>query len=108
MDPTPASGKASPPCRQRLPPGAPAASNTVAQFVLGKSTCTVLALTCHIELFTQVDYRESIGIDRPHGHRAARAVTCAGRAARCPNGAPQRRPALRARSRRRRSRSRPS
>jgi hypothetical protein len=34
--------------------------NTVAQFVLGKSTWAVLALTCHIELFSQVHYRESI------------------------------------------------
>lgn len=33
----------------------------VARFVLGKSTWAVLALTCHIELFTQVHYRESIG-----------------------------------------------
>ena len=32
----------------------------VASFVLGKSTWAVLALTCHIELFTQVHYRESI------------------------------------------------
>ena len=38
--------------------------NTVAQFVLGKSTWSVLALTCHIELFTQVHYRESIGADQ--------------------------------------------
>ncbi|WP_418127648.1 hypothetical protein [Variovorax sp. KK3] len=35
--------------------------NMVAQFVLGKSTWAVLALTCHIELFTQVHYRWSIG-----------------------------------------------
>jgi len=34
--------------------------NTVAEFVLGKSTWAVLALTCHIELFSQVHYRESI------------------------------------------------
>jgi hypothetical protein len=32
----------------------------VATAVLGKSTWAVLALTCHIELFTQVHYRESI------------------------------------------------
>lgn len=34
--------------------------NEVAALVLGKSTWAVLALTCHIELFTQVHYRESI------------------------------------------------
>ncbi len=34
--------------------------NEVAQVVLGKSTWAVLALTCHIELFTQLHYRESI------------------------------------------------
>jgi len=32
----------------------------VARVVLGKSTWAVLALTCHIELFTQLHYRESI------------------------------------------------
>jgi len=32
----------------------------VASAVLGKSTWAVLALTCHIELFTQAHYRESI------------------------------------------------
>ena len=32
----------------------------VAAVVLGKSTWAVLALTCHIELFTQAHYRESI------------------------------------------------
>jgi hypothetical protein len=37
--------------------------NDVAAFVLGKSTWAVLALTCHIELFTQVHYRESIHSD---------------------------------------------
>jgi len=37
--------------------------NDVASFVLGKSTWAVLALTCHIELFTQVHYRESIAPD---------------------------------------------
>ena len=31
--------------------------------VLGKSTWSVLALTCHIELFTQAHYRASIGAD---------------------------------------------
>lgn len=35
----------------------------IAGFVLGKSTWAVLALTCHIELFTQKHYRESIGTD---------------------------------------------
>ena len=34
--------------------------NEVASVVLGKSTWAVLALTCHIELFTQAHYRESI------------------------------------------------
>jgi hypothetical protein len=34
--------------------------NDVAGLVLGKSTWAVLALTCHIELFTQVHYRQSI------------------------------------------------
>ncbi len=34
--------------------------NDVASFVLGKSTWAVLALTCHIELFTQAHYRASI------------------------------------------------
>lgn len=37
--------------------------NDVASAVLGKSTWAVLALTCHIELFTQVHYRESIEAD---------------------------------------------
>ncbi|WP_460714821.1 hypothetical protein [Lysobacter terrae] len=37
--------------------------NAVAQFVLGKSTWAVLALTCHIELFTQAHYRQSIEPD---------------------------------------------
>ena len=37
--------------------------NEVAQVVLGKSTWAVLALTLHIELFTQVHYRESIEPD---------------------------------------------
>ena len=35
----------------------------VASVVLGKSTWAVLALTCHIELFTQVHYTESIQPD---------------------------------------------
>ena len=37
--------------------------NDVAAFVLGKSTWAVLALTCHIEIFTQVHYRQSIEPD---------------------------------------------
>jgi len=37
--------------------------NDVASVVLAKSTWAVLALTCHIELFTQVHYRESIEAD---------------------------------------------
>ena len=37
--------------------------NEVASVVLGKSTWAVLALTCHIELFTQAHYRSSIEPD---------------------------------------------
>jgi hypothetical protein len=37
--------------------------NDVAAVVLGKSTWAVLALTCHIELFTQAHYRQSIEPD---------------------------------------------
>ena len=37
--------------------------NGVAQLVLRKSNWAVLALTCHIELFTQVHYRQSIESD---------------------------------------------
>ena len=37
--------------------------NDVAQLVLGKSSWAVLALTCHIELFTQVHYRQSMESD---------------------------------------------
>jgi hypothetical protein len=37
--------------------------NGVAQIVLGKSTWAVLALTLHIELFTQAHYRESVEPD---------------------------------------------
>jgi len=37
--------------------------NDVAHFVLGKSTWSVLALTCHIEIFTQVHYKSSIEHD---------------------------------------------
>src|SRR5499426_1316884 len=38
--------------------------NDVASAVLSKSTWAVLALTCHIELFTQAHYRQSIEPDR--------------------------------------------
>lgn len=38
--------------------------NAVAQAVLGKSTWAVLALTCHIELFTLEHYRQSIDGDK--------------------------------------------
>ncbi|MFO7602880.1 MAG: hypothetical protein R6X06_03585 [Gammaproteobacteria bacterium] len=38
--------------------------NDVAGVVLGKSTWAVLALTLHIELFTQVHYRQSIEADK--------------------------------------------
>jgi hypothetical protein len=37
-----------------------AGPNAVAAFVLGKSSWAVLALTCHIELFSQAHYRASI------------------------------------------------
>jgi hypothetical protein len=40
-----------------------AQGNDVARFVLGKSTWSVLALTCHIEIFTQVHYRQSVDPD---------------------------------------------
>jgi hypothetical protein len=48
-----------------MPPGyrvVPDANN-VAHAVLGKSTWAVLALTCHIEIFTQVHYKKSIEPD---------------------------------------------
>ena len=38
-------------------------ANEVARTVLDKSSWAVLALTCHVELFTQVHYRESIERD---------------------------------------------
>ncbi len=38
-------------------------ANDVARFVLAKSTWGVLALTCHIEIFTQAHYRQSIEPD---------------------------------------------
>jgi hypothetical protein len=46
----------------RMPPGyrRVADPNEVARAVLGKSTWAVLALTCHIELFTQLHYLQSI------------------------------------------------
>jgi hypothetical protein len=50
---------------EKMPPGyrfAPRA-NDVAGAVLGKSTWAVLALTLHIELFTQLHYRQSIEPD---------------------------------------------
>jgi hypothetical protein len=48
-----------------MPPGyRPAAeANAVAEAVLGRSTWAVLALTLHIELFTQAHYRASIASD---------------------------------------------
>jgi|APFre7841882724_1041349.scaffolds.fasta_scaffold03642_4 hypothetical protein len=48
-----------------MPPGyvRTADPNAVAQAVLGASTWAVLALTCHIEIFTQVHYRSSIERD---------------------------------------------
>jgi hypothetical protein len=48
-----------------MPPGyqMTADPNAVAQAVLSKSTWAVLALTCHIELFTQVHYSQSIDPD---------------------------------------------
>jgi hypothetical protein len=46
----------------RLPPGYRMAAdpNDVARLVLGKSAWSVLALTCHIELFVQAHYEQSI------------------------------------------------
>jgi hypothetical protein len=48
-----------------MPPGYTALldPNDVARFVLGRSTWSVLALTCHIEIFTQVHYKSSIEPD---------------------------------------------
>ncbi|HEX5460441.1 MAG TPA: diiron oxygenase [Steroidobacteraceae bacterium] len=48
---------------ERLPPGyrQVADPNEVARAVLAASTWSVLALTCHIELFVQAHYAESIG-----------------------------------------------
>lgn len=47
-----------------MPPGYrfEVSPNDVAGFVLGKCTWAVLALTCHIELFSQAHYRASIGV----------------------------------------------
>jgi hypothetical protein len=47
----------------QLPPGyrQVADPNEVARAVLAASTWSVLALTCHIELFVQAHYAESIG-----------------------------------------------
>ena len=39
-------------------------ANAVADFILGKSGWAVLALTCHIEIFTQMHYRQSIEPDQ--------------------------------------------
>jgi hypothetical protein len=48
-----------------MPPGytLTANPNDVAEFVLGKSAWAVLALTAHIEIFTQVHYKKSIESD---------------------------------------------
>ena len=48
-----------------MPPGyaVTAQPNDVARFVLGKSTWSVLALTTHIEIFTQIHYKKSIEHD---------------------------------------------
>jgi hypothetical protein len=48
-----------------MPPGyvVTADADDVARVVLGKSTWAVLALTCHIEIFTQVHYKKSIAED---------------------------------------------
>ena len=50
---------------ESMPPGykVMAEPNAVAQFVLGKSTWSVLALTSHIEIFTQLHYKKSIEPD---------------------------------------------
>jgi len=50
---------------QDMPPGYTfgADPNEVARAVLSKSTWAVLALTCHIELFTQAHYKQSIDTD---------------------------------------------
>lgn len=50
---------------EQMPPGYtfPHDPNEVAKLVLGKSSWSVLALTCHIELFTQLHYKQSIEPD---------------------------------------------
>jgi hypothetical protein len=50
---------------EAMPPGyrLTAEPNAVAGVVLGKATWAVLALTCHIELFTLVHYKKSIDPD---------------------------------------------
>jgi hypothetical protein len=49
-----------------MPPGyrCVADGNAIAQVVLGKSTWAVLALTCHVEIFTLVHYKKSIAAER--------------------------------------------
>jgi hypothetical protein len=49
---------AMPPGYQRVADG-----NEIARVVLGKSTWAVLALTCHIEIFTLVHYKKSIAAE---------------------------------------------
>ena len=48
-----------------MPPGyrLVLAADDIARVVLSKSTWAVLALTCHIEIFTQVHFRESVEPD---------------------------------------------
>lgn len=48
-----------------MPPGYAfvAEPNDVAREILGHSSWAILALTCHVELFTQAHYRQSIGPD---------------------------------------------
>ncbi len=50
--------------------------NDVAAAVLGSSTWAVLALTCHIELFTQAHYRASIEPDAELSDRCGRTCSC--------------------------------
>ena len=49
-----------------MPPGyrCVADGNAIASVVLGKSTWAVLALTCHIEIFTLVHYKKSIAAEQ--------------------------------------------
>ena len=49
-----------------MPPGYQlvADGNAIARVVLGKSTWAVLALTCHIEVFTLVHYKKSIAAEQ--------------------------------------------